>query len=201
MEGMIYVEGNAAYAMFLESDFWRAMSLAKRKEADFTCERCGKREECQAHHKFYGEHWFDVRMEDLECVCRGCHEVEHGLRVEVKVEVKVEVGQVMSNPPVEVAGEWTRKSLNQARSQNRISREEYLKVRTQNGWSPGQSRYVPGQRKHSKVAKKQKGNKHRKKGQSKVGLHKQMKKWSTAGPSGMNIHKRWNWVNRDRSSN
>jgi len=188
MEAMIYVDGKAAYAMFLESDFWRAMSLAKRKEADFTCERCGKREECQAHHKFYREHWFDVRMEDLECVCRGCHEVEHGLRVEVKVEVKVEVGQVMSNPPAQEVTEWTWKSLQQARSHKRISRQEFQRVRKANHWPPPK-------------AKKKRKKSQRKRTVSKAARRSMMRKWSNAGPNGMNIHKRWNWVNRDKSSN
>lgn len=64
------------YAMFLESDFWIELSRLKRRQAG-KCQRCPARKQLQAHHIRYPEHWFDTRLEDLEVLCRDCHEKEH----------------------------------------------------------------------------------------------------------------------------
>lgn len=77
---MTFATTKELYAMFLESDFWKALSFACRSAAKFKCTRCRKKAQCQAHHTFYRENWFDTLLSDLECVCRECHEKEHGIR-------------------------------------------------------------------------------------------------------------------------
>ncbi len=126
---MIALDGKEAYALFLESDFWKELSLECRQAAGFKCQRCGMqgRSRTQAHHRRYPEHWFDTRVEDLECVCRKCHLQEHGIMVELKVIVVVEDRGV---------GQWTQAGLEQARSKRQISRPVYLKIRAENGWAP-----------------------------------------------------------------
>lgn len=182
---MIRVSQKEAYGMFLESDWWKALSFERRKRSKFTCERCGKEDHCQAHHRIYRENWFDTRMEDLECICRECHEKEHGLSKSARVD---STGQG-----------WTKKSLNQARSLHRISREEYLRIRNANDWGPMKRGQQPKPRKPKRPKVWKKAKKHR--GQSMESLRKTMKQWGRARPNGMNIHKKMNWVSRDRSSN
>ncbi len=65
------------YRQFLKTPFWREMSAMKRRMVT-CCERCPSRRELQCHHKVYRAEWTDTRMEDLEVVCRTCHEKEHG---------------------------------------------------------------------------------------------------------------------------
>lgn len=64
------------YAMFLESDWWIELSRRKRSMVGH-CERCPATSALQAHHVRYPENWFDTRLEDLEVLCRDCHEKEH----------------------------------------------------------------------------------------------------------------------------
>lgn len=64
------------YAMFLESQWWVDLSFTKRC-AVRKCERCGCTYDLQAHHIRYPENWFETRLEDLEVLCRDCHEKEH----------------------------------------------------------------------------------------------------------------------------
>lgn len=74
------VERKRAYRVFLQSDFWKALSKAKRELAG-KCERCRSRENLQAHHTVYRSNWYETKMEDLKVLCRGCHRKEHGLGV------------------------------------------------------------------------------------------------------------------------
>jgi hypothetical protein len=61
----------------LKSDAW----LEKRDEVlrrdRYAC-RCGRRAD-DVHHKTY-DRIFNEEMDDLVSICRGCHELEHGLR-------------------------------------------------------------------------------------------------------------------------
>lgn len=69
------------YGMFLESEFWEGMARACKEKAGRKCERCGRGGELHAHHRVYSEHWFDVKLEDLECLCVRCHAKAHGKSV------------------------------------------------------------------------------------------------------------------------
>ena len=66
------------YYEYLRSSEWNWMRLEKLAEVDCECERCGEGDDVlDVHHVTYarlGEEWF----EDLEVLCRRCHEVEHG---------------------------------------------------------------------------------------------------------------------------
>lgn len=69
-----------AYREFLKSDFWRKLSKQKRELANYTCERCKRKtSKVQAHHKFYRDDWYDTQLQDLECLCKPCHRLAHGL--------------------------------------------------------------------------------------------------------------------------
>jgi hypothetical protein len=62
--------------MFLLSDWWIALSRAKRESVGH-CQRCPATKGLQAHHVRYPENWFDTTEDDLEVLCRDCHEREH----------------------------------------------------------------------------------------------------------------------------
>ena len=130
--GTILVDGKEAYEMFLESEFWRRLSWECREKAGFVCQRCKKEAQCQAHHTLYREHWFDTKLEDLECICRECHEEEHGIRISVAVKAEAVV--------VVPAGGWTSRTLNRSRSRGEISRQYYLRIRSEKGWGKQQEK-------------------------------------------------------------
>lgn len=125
---MIAVDAKEAYALFLESDFWKELSLAVRRKARHTCARCGKRGGCQAHHLVYRPHWFDVQLEDLQCLCRACHLAAH--------EPQAAAAPVARKPVVssaldiaEALGISSRSELNLARSRRQITRPQFLHLR------------------------------------------------------------------------
>jgi len=47
--------------------------------AKFKCENCGSRKDLEAHHKKFRSHGRNDRVENLEVVCRLCHEIKHGV--------------------------------------------------------------------------------------------------------------------------
>jgi hypothetical protein len=73
------MDSRQAYREFLGTKFWKELSARKKKQAG-KCERCGSRKRLQSHHRFYRERWEDTRIEDLEVLCRGCHQKEHGIK-------------------------------------------------------------------------------------------------------------------------
>lgn len=66
------------YRMFLDSDWWINLSRSKRRAVK-KCQRCGRKKKLQSHHIRYAENWFDTKLEDLEVLCRRCHELEHNI--------------------------------------------------------------------------------------------------------------------------
>lgn len=68
----------AEYAKFLKTEFWIDLSTCKKVSVG-KCEKCGSEEELHCHHKFYRKSWFETQFEDLEVLCRDCHEAEHGI--------------------------------------------------------------------------------------------------------------------------
>lgn len=66
------------YQRYLKSAAWKARAAAARKRAGGKCERCGYRGTLDAHHVTY-ERLGNERPEDLCVLCRGCHNLMHGL--------------------------------------------------------------------------------------------------------------------------
>jgi len=65
------------YYEYLKSKEWasiRKSIIEDRKR----CERCYAENDLQVHHKTY-ENVFNEKDEDLELLCRHCHQKEHGL--------------------------------------------------------------------------------------------------------------------------
>lgn len=65
-----------AYRAFLKTPFWKE-TTERKKAVVGKCERCHAISDLQSHHTFYRSDWFETQLEDLEVLCRGCHEEEH----------------------------------------------------------------------------------------------------------------------------
>ncbi len=65
------------YTEYLKSPWWRARRLAVIRLRGERCERCGCRYHLQLHHRTY-ERVGRERPEDVELLCRWCHQREHG---------------------------------------------------------------------------------------------------------------------------
>ena len=81
MRTMIYLSTSELYGMFLQSDFWTDLARRNKLASRNRCVRCGSAAGLQSHHRVYRENWFDTRLEDLECLCRDCHERAHDIHL------------------------------------------------------------------------------------------------------------------------
>lgn len=197
---MIESSTKELYAMFLDSRWWRDLSSAKRLKVG-KCERCGEREMLQSHHRFYRDNWFETRPEDLEVLCRGCHEKEHNLVQQPTVpefvtDVHREIWEqyLRSSPSVKAAipnGKAyahirNKKDLMTARSRHEISRAEFDRLLPLMPNPPNRNTKA-----NRKWSRRRKANRKPKK-----------QNWPNNPHSrGLNFHGRKNWVNRGSSSN
>lgn len=172
---MTFRDAKELYALFLESDWWIELSRRKRRMVGH-CERCLGTERLQSHHRLYRESWFDTRLDDLEVLCRTCHEQEHGIVPQTTVTVTV------STTETTVLNE--RQSIEQARSRRQISRKQYLVLREQ---LLAAGRWGGAKQKKIKKARKRKSPVKRK--------HRQFCTPWHYSP------RRTHWVNRGTSSN
>lgn len=70
---------NTKYGRYLVSPEWRERRAAAIAAQGFKCQRCGRRRDLQVHHKTY-KNLGKERDEDLEVLCRDCHEIHHGIQ-------------------------------------------------------------------------------------------------------------------------
>lgn len=114
----------SAYAEFLKTTFWKELSLRVRRKFGFRCQRCWKLDHCQAHHKFYREDWNQTQEGDLECICRACHEKEHGI---VVVSMAIPAPVVIESTPPRQFPNWG--AVKQARRAGTISRSDFVRLK------------------------------------------------------------------------
>lgn len=116
------------YRIFLhQCQWWRELSSEIRHRVG-KCQRCGRTEDLQCHHKVYRESWFDTKEEDLEVLCGACHKREHGIWVK---EERLVERRRRRRKRVYKDGTYRsemRKLLGQ-RGLRRISRAEFLRKR------------------------------------------------------------------------
>lgn len=84
------------HSRHLQSPQWAATRAQKLAEVGNRCERCKTTFALQVHHRTYVNVPRE-RMEDLEALCRLCHEEEHGRKF--KKETYEERLHRMCNPP------------------------------------------------------------------------------------------------------
>lgn len=64
--------------IYLRSDHWESLREEKLAKSA-VCEKCGSPYSLDVHHKDYKE-LYDVRISDLETLCRKCHKKVHKKR-------------------------------------------------------------------------------------------------------------------------
>lgn len=69
----------AEYRAFLQTEFWKELSARKKASVGWRCEKCGSGDYIQSHHVFYPGNWFDTTLDNLQVLCRKCHQIEHGI--------------------------------------------------------------------------------------------------------------------------
>ena len=69
------------YHNYLRSDKWSAIRTQVIKDRE-SCEKCWGNERLEVHHKTYAN-VFKEQMEDLQLLCRRCHQEAHGI-VDIK---------------------------------------------------------------------------------------------------------------------
>ncbi len=62
--------------VYLKSDHWLALREEAKNVHGSSCEKCGSTFRIDVHHLNYRE-IYDVHVDDLQILCRACHEVEH----------------------------------------------------------------------------------------------------------------------------
>jgi hypothetical protein len=61
--------------VYLNSEHWKNLR-AEKLQISPKCEKCGSYLSLDVHHKSYGQ-LYDVLIQDLETLCRACHNKEH----------------------------------------------------------------------------------------------------------------------------
>ncbi len=64
------------YSEYLQSAWWQNKRKEKLKSVNYRCNRCGSQAELQVHHLHYRSLWKE-KNNDLEVLCKTCHQVEH----------------------------------------------------------------------------------------------------------------------------
>jgi len=88
---------NMPYSDFLNTVYWRGVSLFIKRRDGFKCASCGSTEKIEVHHKTYENHGDEIHnLADLTTLCEKCHRDEHSAKEEPKEE--------QNNPPVTTQG-------------------------------------------------------------------------------------------------
>lgn len=67
------------YAIFLQSNYWFAVSMTVKSKAGMRCQVCNCPDGIQVHHRDYSNHGREhLNMEDLVVLCSNCHGLFHG---------------------------------------------------------------------------------------------------------------------------
>lgn len=75
------------YADFLRTTYWRGVAYTVKRRAGYACEICGSKEDLVAHHKTYEHHGDETHhLDDLQCLCRSCHEKVHAKLTDIPME-------------------------------------------------------------------------------------------------------------------
>lgn len=79
------------YQEYLKTDYWKAVSDAVKKRADYRCQLCNSQHDLCAHHRTYERRGRELdSLSDLTCLCRRCHEIFHGKQEPIKPTEPVE---------------------------------------------------------------------------------------------------------------
>lgn len=67
-----------SYSQFLQSDYWLAVRKSALHRDQYTCQKCGSKNNLHVHHITYEHHGEEhLHLNDLTTVCEACHNQEH----------------------------------------------------------------------------------------------------------------------------
>ena len=76
---LVNAPNSMTYQDYLKTDYWKAVSDAVKKRADYRCQLCNSQHDLCAHHRTYDHRGQELdHLSDLTCLCRRCHEIFHG---------------------------------------------------------------------------------------------------------------------------
>lgn len=80
---------NMPYADFLNTIYWRGVSLFVKRRDGWRCTECGSTKKIEVHHKTYENHGAETEhLEDLMTLCDNCHKKAHKLEKPESAEKK-----------------------------------------------------------------------------------------------------------------
>jgi len=69
------------YDEFLETDYWKKFSHERKRDADYKCTKCGRRDlNLHTHHLKYERRGYE-RKTDVVVLCEACHKEAHGMEI------------------------------------------------------------------------------------------------------------------------
>lgn len=78
------------YAIFLQSNYWLAVSMTAKSRAGMRCQVCNCPDEIQVHHRDYSNHGREhLNMMDLVVLCHNCHGLFHGHKTFVPPQIRL----------------------------------------------------------------------------------------------------------------
>ena len=88
---LVNAPNSMTYQDYLKTDYWKAVSDAVKKRADYRCQLCNSQHDLCAHHRTYDHRGQELdHLSDLTCLCRRCHEIFHGVTATTKPKKSVE---------------------------------------------------------------------------------------------------------------
>src|SRR6266851_864525 len=69
---------SAQYTAYIESEHWRVLRAEVLRRAGHQCLACGRRGPLDVHHAYGYRNLGRERPEELQAVCRSCHDAVHG---------------------------------------------------------------------------------------------------------------------------
>ncbi len=71
------------YSDFLQTVYWKGVALFVKERDGNTCSICGAQRRLVAHHTNYENHGDEIHhLDDIQCVCKNCHNRIHGKQEE-----------------------------------------------------------------------------------------------------------------------
>lgn len=72
-----------SYSEFLQTRYWNVTAQQVKHDAGWKCSVCGSRQDLVVHHSDYRHHGAEMyHTNELQCLCRQCHERLHNLEPE-----------------------------------------------------------------------------------------------------------------------
>lgn len=68
------------YYKFLQTPYWKAVSLQAKHKASYRCQLCNSGKKLQTHHRSYDVHGYEhLNMNELIVLCEECHQKHHDI--------------------------------------------------------------------------------------------------------------------------